>query len=328
MNARRTFIAAAVGAVVSLGAGTGIAHAQVKWDMPTPYPDTNFHTRNIRQFVDDVGKGTGGKLQITVHPANSLIKMAEMKRAVQTGQVPIAEVLMSVLSNEAAVFAFESVPFLATTTERQRKLWEVARPAIEKRLDAQGMMLLYSVAWPPSAIHSKKEINSLADLKGVKLRAYNPATMRFGELAGAAPVNVLAPEVTQAFATGIIDAQINSSAGAVDTQTWDFTKFTYDAQVISPQNMVFVNKAAWAKLDAATQKVVLDAAAAAEKRGWEIRESENRKSFDTLASRGVKIQPPSAQLAREFQEIGKKMAAEWAARAGPEGDAILKGLGN
>jgi TRAP-type C4-dicarboxylate transport system substrate-binding protein len=326
MTARRTFVAAAVGVAVALAAGA--ARAQMKWDMPTPYPDTNFHTKNIRQFADDVAKGTGGKLQITVHPANSLIKMAEMKRAVQTGQVPIAEVLMSVLSNEAAVFAFESVPFLATTSDKQRKLWEAAKPAIEKRLDAQGMMLLYSVAWPPSAIHTKKEINSLADLKGVKLRAYNPATMRFGELAGATPVNVLAPEVAQAFATGIIDAQINSSAGAVDTQTWDFTKFTYDAQVISPQNMVFVNKAAWAKLDPATQKVVLDAAAAAEKRGWEIREVENKRNLDMLASRGVKVLPPSPKLAAEFQEIGKKMAAEWAAKAGPEGEAILKAVGN
>jgi TRAP-type C4-dicarboxylate transport system substrate-binding protein len=326
MTARTTFVAAAV--AVSLAAAAGAARAQVKWDMPTPYPDTNFHTKNIRQFADDVAKGTGGKLQITVHPANSLIKMAEMKRAVQTGQVPIAEVLMSVLSNEAAVFAFESVPFLAPTTDKQRRLWAAAKPHIEKRLDAQGMMLLYSVAWPPSAIHTKKEVNSVADLKGVKLRAYNAATMRFGELAGAVPVNVLASEVAQAFSTGMIDAQINSPAGAVDTQTWDFTKFAYDAQVISPQNMVFVNKAAWAKLDAATQKVILDAAAAAEKRGWEVRETENRQNLATLQSRGVQVLPPSPKLAAEFQEIGKKMAAEWAQRAGAEGDDILKAVGN
>jgi len=326
MTGRRTFVAAAVAAAIA-GFG-GSALAQVKWDMPTPYPDTNFHTKNIRQFADEVAKGTGGKLQITVHPANSLVKMAEMKRAVQTGQVPIAEVLMSVLANEAAVFGFESVPFLAPTTAKQVRLWEAARPAIQKRLDAQGMMLLYSVAWPPSGIHAKKEINSLADLKGVKIRAFNPATMRFGELAGATPINVLAPEVAQAFATGIIDAQINSSAGAVDTQTFDFTKFTYDAQVIAPQNMVFANKAAWAKLDAATQKVVLDAAAAAEKRGWEIRETENKRNLDILASRGVKVQAPSPKLAAEFVEIGKKMAAEWAQRAGAEGESILKAVGN
>jgi TRAP-type C4-dicarboxylate transport system substrate-binding protein len=324
MTARRNFLAAAVGAAFAMAAGT--AQAQMKWDMPTPYPDSNFHTKNIRQFADDVAKGTGGKLQITVHPANSLVKMAEMKRAVQTGQVPIAEVLMSVLSNEAAVFAFESIPFVAPTTEKQRKLYAAAKPIIEKRLESQGMMMLYSVAWPPSAIHAKKEINNLADFKGVKLRAYNAATMRFGELAGAIPVNVLASEVAQAFSTGMIDAQINSPAGAVDTQTWDFTKFTYNAQVISPQNMVFVNKAAWAKLDPATQKVVLDAAAAAEKRGWEVRETENKQNLATLASKGVKIMEPSAKLAAEFQEIGKKMAAEWAAKAGPDGEAILKAV--
>ena len=326
MTARRSFLAAAAGAALALAAGA--AQAQVKWDMPTPYPDTNFHTKNIRQFVDDVSKGSGGKLQITVHPAGSLIKMPEIKRAVQTGQVPIAEVLMSVLANEAAVFAFESIPFLATTSEKQRRLWAAAKPAIEKRLDAQGMMLLYSVAWPPSAIHTKKEVNSLADLKGVKMRSYNPPTSRFAELAGSVPVLVPAPEVPQAFSTGIIDAQINSPAGGVDTQTWDFTTHLYDAQVISPQNMVFVNKAAWAKLDAATQKVVLDAAAAAEKRGWEVRETENKQNLQTLGSKGVKILPPSPKLAGEFAEIGKKMAAEWAAKAGAEGEAILKAVGN
>jgi len=326
MNARRTFRRVALGAAVALAVGA--AQAQIKWDMPTPYSDTNFHTKNIRQFVDEVNKSTGGKLQITVHSAGSLIKMPEIKRAVQTGQVPIAEVLMSVLANEAAIFAFESVPFLANATEKQRKLWAAARPAIEKRLDAQGMMLLYSVAWPPSGIHTKKEVNSLADLKGVKIRTYNPPTSRFAELAGAVPVLLQAPEVTQAFSTGIIDAQINSSAGAVDTQTWDFTTHMYDAQVISPQNMVFVNKAAWAKLDPATQKVVLDAAAAAEKRGWEIRETENRQNLATLASKGVKILQPSPKLQAEFAEIGKKMAAEWVARAGAEGEAILKAIGN
>ena len=320
MNARKTAVAAALGLVFAAGS----AQAQTKWDMPTPYPDSNFHTKNIRQFVDEIAKGTGGKLQITLHPANSLIKHPEIKRAVQTGQVPIAEVLTSILSNEAAVYAFDSNPFLAPTTPQQVKLWGAAKPHITKRLDGQGIALLYSVPWPPSAIHTKKEINSLADLKGVKLRSYSAVTSRIGELAGAIPVLIAAPEVAQAFKTGMIDAQINSPAGGVDTQTWDFTTHLYDAQVISPHNMVIVNKAAWAKLDAATQKVITTAAATAEKRGWEAREQENESNIKTLASKGIKIVKPGAKLAAEFAEIGKKMTAEWAAKAGPEGDAILK----
>ncbi len=320
MNARKTAVAAALGIMFAAGA----AQAQTKWDMPTPYPDSNFHTKNIRQFVDEVAKGTGGKLQITVHPANSLIKHPEIKRAVQTGQVPIAEVLTSILSNEAAVYAFDSNPFLAPTSAQQIKLWGAAKPHIAKRLDGQGIELLYSVPWPPSAIHTKKEVNSLADFKSVKLRSYSAITSRFGELAGAIPVLIAAPEVAQAFKTGMIDAQINSPAGGVDTQTWDFTTHLYDAQVISPHNMVIVNKAAWAKIDAATQKVITTAAATAEKRGWDAREQENEANIKMLASKGIKIVKPGAKLAAEFAELGKKMTAEWAAKAGAEGDAILK----
>lgn len=314
--------------VVFCAFAAGTAFAQTKWDMPIPYPDSNFHTKNVRQFAEDIGKATGGKLAITVHSNGALIKHPEIKRAVQTGQVPIGEFLVSLLSNESPVFAFESNPFLANSYDKQRRLWAAARPVIEKRLDSQGIILLYSVAWPPSAIHSKKEINSVADLKGVKLRAFSAVTSRFAELAGAIPVLVPAPEVAQAFRTGMIDAQINSSAGGVDTQTWDATTHFYNVQALMPQNMVIVSKAAFGKLDAATQKAIRDAAATAETRGWQMSESENAASIKMLASKGIKIVEPSAKLAGELQEIGKKMATDWAAKAGAEGEAILKAYGN
>lgn len=326
MNMRRSILAAATGAALALV--SGLASAQAKWDMPTPYPDSNFHTKNVRQFTEDVAKASGGKLQITIHSANSLIKHPEIKRAVQTGQVPIAEVLVSILANESAVFAFDSNPFLAPSYEKQKKLYAAARPVLEKRLDSQGMSLLYSVAWPPTAIHTKKEINSLADFKGMKLRSFSPITSRLAELLGAIPVLIAAPEVPQALRTGMVDAQINSAAGGVDTQTWDSTTHVYNVQAILPQNMVIVSKAALARLDPATQKAVRDAAAAAETRGWAASEAELDASLKTLASRGVKIMSPNAKLAGELQEIGKKMTAEWVAKAGAEGEAILKAYNN
>lgn len=323
MTVRST--ALAVGAALALACGPSLA--QTKWDMPTPYPDSNFHTKNVRQFTEDVAKATGGKLAITVHPANSLIKHPEIKRAVQTGQVPIAEVLISILSNEAAVFAFDSNPFLANSYEKQRRLWAAAKPVIEARLDSQGIALLYTVCWPPTGIHTKKEITSLADFKGLKMRSYSAITSRLAELAGANPVLIAAPEVPQAFRTGMIDAQINSSAGGVDTQTWDTTTHMYNVQAILPQNMIITSKAAFAKLEPSVQKALRDAAAVAETRGWAASEAESVKSMQTLVSKGIKVVEPSPKLAAEFAEIGRKMTAEWAAKAGAEGQAILKAYG-
>jgi len=318
----------AAASAVALSIASGSVLAQTKWDMPTPYPDGNFHTKNARQFAEDIAKASGGKLQIVIHSGNSLIKHPEIKRAVQTGQVPIAETLVSILANEAAVYAFDSNPFLAPSYEKQRRLWAAAKPVLEKRLDAQGMTLLYSVAWPPTAIHTRKEINSLADFRGVRLRSFSPITSRLAELLGAIPVLIAAPEVPQAFRTGMIDAQINSAAGGVDTQTWDSTTHVYNVQAILPQNMVIVGKAALAKLEPATQNAVRDAAAIAETRGWAASEAELAASLQTLAAKGVKVMSPPPKLAAELQDVGKKMTAEWVSKAGAEGEAILKAYAN
>jgi TRAP-type C4-dicarboxylate transport system substrate-binding protein len=310
---------------IAAAAFSAAAQAQVKWDMPTPYPDGNFHTKNDRQFADEIAKSSGGKLQITVHSAGALIKMPEIKRAVQTGQVPIGEILVSVLANEAAVFAFDSNPFLANSYAKDAKLWAVAKPIIEKRLDGQGIQLLYSVPWPPQGVYTKKDLNSLSDLKGTKFRTYSPTTSRFAELVGAIPTTVQVPEVPQAFKTGLVDAMITSGATGVDTQAWDYLSHYYDTQAMLPHNVVFVGKEAFAKLDAATQKVVLVAAAAAEARGRATSEAENEGYKKTMAANGIKIIQPSAKLSAEFEVIGKQMTEEWVKKAGAEGEAILAG---
>ena len=302
----------------------GSAQAQTKWDMPPPYPDGNFHTKNARQFAEDVAKATAGKLQIQVHSNASLIKHPEIKRAVQTGQVPIGEVLISVLANESPLFAFDSIPFLANSYAKERTLWRAAQPYVEKRLDGQGVKLLYSVPWPPQGIYTKKEIHALSDLKGTKFRTYSPTTSRFAELIGAVPTTVQVPDVPQAFRTGLVDAMLTSGATGVDSQAWDYLQYYYDTQAFLPQNMVIVGKAALGKLDAGEQKAVLGAAKEAEARGWKTSETENEGYVRTMASHGIKIMKPSAKLSSEFDAIGKKIADEWAAKAGAEGGAILK----
>src|SRR5688572_33165376 len=103
-----TVLTSALAAAFSAG-----AQAQTKWDMPTPYSDGEFHTRNVRAFAEDVKKATDGKLEINVHSNGSLIKHPDILRAVSTGQVPIAEFLLGQFGNEDPVFAADNVPFVA-----------------------------------------------------------------------------------------------------------------------------------------------------------------------------------------------------------------------
>jgi len=312
-------LSGAVALAVSLGAA-----AQTKWDMPTPYAATNFHTENIVQFAADVDKATGGKLKITVHPAASLFKANEIKRAVQGGQAQIGEILISGYSNEDPLFGIDSVPFLATSYADAAKLWKVSKKATEERFAKQGMVVLYAVPWPPQGIYSTKPLNSAADMKGLKMRAYNPATSRIAELAGAQPVTIQAAELAQAMATGAVNANITSGATGYDTKAWEVVKNYYDTQAWLPKNIIFANKKAFDALDKATQEAVLKAAAAAETRGWKTSEEKTSWYLGELKKNGMNVAPPSAQLKADFQKIGATMTEEWLKTAGPDGKAIVE----
>jgi TRAP-type transport system periplasmic protein len=310
-------------AAAAIAAACTLAAAQTKWDMPTPYPATNFHTENIMQFAGDVGKATGGKLTIQVHAAASLFKAPEIKRAVQGGQAQIGEILISGYSNEDPLFGVDSVPFLATSYADARKLWKASRKAIEDRFAKQGMMVLYAVPWPPQGIYSSKPINSIADMKGLKMRTYNPYTSRIAELAGAQPVTIQAAELAQAFATGAVNANITSGATGYDTKAWEVVKNYYDTQAWIPKNIVFANRKAFEALDKASQSALLKAAAAAETRGWKVSEEKAKWYLEQLAKNGMKVAPPSAQLKADFRKIGQTMTDEWLKSAGADGKAVV-----
>jgi TRAP-type C4-dicarboxylate transport system substrate-binding protein len=320
---RRQFLGATAGAA-AIGLGAGPAAAQTAtWDMPTPYADGNFHTQNVRAFAAAIDQATGGKLKLTVHSNASLIRHPEIARAVRTGQVQAGEILVSIMANEDAMFGFESNPGVATSYADARKLYAAAKTFLEARLARQGMQLLYSVAWPPQGIYTKKPIEALADLKGTKFRTYNPSTARFAELFGAQPTTVQVPEIPQAFRTGLVDAMITSGATGVDTQAWDYLTHYYDTQAFLPQNVVFVNKAAFDALPADVRAAVTTAAAAAETRGWARSEELNEGYKKTMSEKGIKVLPPSDRMRAEVREIGAKMAEEWATRAGADGAAVL-----
>jgi len=317
MKFHSTFLAVALGGIV-LG-----ATAQTKWDLPAAYPATNYHTENLVQFANDVEKASGGKLKITVHANASLFKAPEIKRAVQGGQAQAGEILLANFQNEWQIFGADGLPFLADSYDESARLYKAQRPLIEKKLGEQGMMLLFSVPWPPQGIYVKKPISSAADLKGVKWRAYSPATARIAELVGAQPVTVQAAELSQALATGVIEGYMSSGATGYDSKTYEHIKYWYDTQAWLPKNAVIANKVAFDALDAASKQAVLKAAAEAETRGWALSKAKNVEYIDLLKKNGMNIVAPSEQLKADMKKVGDVMLKEWLDKAGPEGKALI-----
>lgn len=310
-------------AAASLALAGSAAGAQTVWNMATAYKDDNFHTQNIAMFAEDVEEMTGGELRIVLHTNASLLKMPEIKRGIQTGQVQAGEILLSAYGSEDPFFEVDGIPFLSQGQMTAWQVYELTLPYIAEKLDEQGLMPLFSVPWQGQGLYAQKPINSAKDFEGVKFRAYNALTARLAELMGAVPTTVQSAEVPQAFATGVVSAMVTSATTGNDTKAWDFTTHFYDVNAMNNKNMVIVNRAAFDSLSDDAQAAVLAAAAKAEARGWVMSNALQAGLTANLAANGMTVSPPGAQLLEELKAIGRQMVDEWLQKAGDRGAEFI-----
>ena len=316
-------LAAALALSVGAAPAAAAADAAERWDMPTAYADSNYHTRNARLFAEAVGVCTGGALEITVHGNGSLVAGGGIKEAVESGAAPIGERLLSAHQDETPVFGVDSVPFLASSFEASERLWQAAKGRLTESLAGQNLVLLYAVPWPPQGMYVKRAIASVADLEGVRVRTYNAATARLAALAGMPAVHVEAASLAQALADGRVEALVSSAATGYDRRLWEHMSHFYDIRAWLPRNYVFANGDAFAALDLHARNCLRAAALLAEAAGTAEARALNVQHLAALAANGMSVEAPGERLATDLAEIGATMASEWAAAAGADGAAII-----
>ena len=315
--------------ITTLLAGTAIAAAVAapaaaeKWDMPMAYAASNFHSEVGANFATCVTEGTGGGLEIVTHPSGSLFSGNEIKRAVQTGQANIGERLLSAHQNENPLYGVDSIPFLVSSFDEHEKLWNIAGPKVAEVLAEDNLHYLYSVAWPPQGLYFKKEVNSVADMEGIKFRSYNTATARMAELTKMLPVQVEAAELSQALATGVAESFISSGATGYDRKVWEHLTHFYEVDAWLPRNAVFVNMDAWNGLDDATKAVMEDCAAKAKAEGLARSKDYTAFTLNGLKEGGMSVQRAGDALVEELKAIGATMTEEWLESAGEVGREIV-----
>ncbi|MGL4576745.1 MAG: TRAP transporter substrate-binding protein [Burkholderiaceae bacterium] len=313
MQAKSWVGAAALGIVFAGG-----AHAQTKWDVVTGYPETSFHVKNLRQFAQELNEATGGQLQLTVHPGGSLVKAPDIRKAVTDGKAAVGEVFGPSMSAVHGVFGLDAIPFLATDYKSARSLWKQVEPMAARKLNDQGYTLLMSVPWPPQGIFSSRELKSVRDIEGLRMRENSPPVKRLAELAGAKPVRVETPDLATSAKAGNLDLVFTSAAQGLDTKLTETMPYFYQANAWLPRNFVFVSTAAYSKLTPQQQAAVQRTAGRAEERGWQLSEQSVKANMADLAKVGAKIAPLPDAVKTKLDRLGTQIARETLQQADPE----------
>ncbi|MGL4231059.1 MAG: TRAP transporter substrate-binding protein [Casimicrobium sp.] len=297
--------------------------AQTTWRLASGYSDASFHTANLREFANDVARGTNGKLNIEVRSNNSLVKLAEIRNAVGSGTVELGEVILTGVSKEFPLAGADAVPFVVGSLNDAKRLWDLQRPALEKQLGAKGLVLLHSVPWPSQGLYSARPIVKKIDFAGARMRTYNATTVRIAELLGANPVDVPMVQVADALATGRMDSMISSAVTGVESKVWSHLKYFYEINAWTPKNAVIVNAAAFAKLPSSEQRALREASKAAEERGWKMSRTAAQEAVQALKANGVKVEAMPPNLEREFTRLGERFSREWIREAGVQAGELF-----
>lgn len=300
------------------------AAAKTKWDLHLNYPAGNFHSKGAQRFADKVKEATNGELEIVLHPGSALgFKGPELLRATAEGQLVITEVPTGMVEGDAPVLALTAQPFISTNAFEQRLLYQLAKPTYAKILKKFNQFTLYSSVWPFSGIYTQRAINSQADLKGLKMRVYDGTGLAFGKETGIAARKMPFSEVYPAMKAGLLDSMYTSSVSGVDAKAWEVLKFFTPINIVGPVNMINVNIDAWNKLPANIRETVLDIAVQMEDEMWTLAGEMDRTSRATLLKKGMTVSMVNKTFRSELYEIGRKLRAVWAAKAGADAQLIL-----
>lgn len=299
-----------------------LAHA-VDLKMASGYPDGNHLTLTVRDFISEVDKRTDGAVKIELHNNQSIVKLPDMMRAVQSNQVALVDMRLGNYGNQDPVYILDAIPFIAGDYDSAQRLWSASKPYLVEAFARRGIKVLFAMWNPPQGFFTTQPVKTAEDLRGAKMRIYSTETRRMGELLKTDPLIVQFGEVPQAFATGLINAMFTSPQTGVDTQAWDFVKNLTMVGALYTKQIVGINAEAFAKLSKPQQEAMVAAAGAAEKTGFERMKKLTAEQIELIRSKGVQVSDASPEFTAQLKKIGAQMEVDWRSKASPAQRRVL-----
>lgn len=295
-----------------------------EWPLAILWPVNNFATQGAMEFAKLVKERSDGKLNITVHPGGALgYKGPDMLRVVKDGLVPIGEMMLGYVGATEPILNLSTMPFLVSNAKEAHELGVVARPTIEKAFAKWNQKLIYWHFWPGAGIYTKKPVQSIQDLKDLKIRAFDAMSTEWVKAAGGKPVTMPWGDVYMALFTGEVDAVLTSSVSGVDGKFWEVTPHFTDLGFTFGYSAVTVNTDAWNKLPDNLKKVLTATGKEMDAKQEEKAITVDQTARAELTKHGVKVSEVSPAFRQQCVQVAEPLWANWVKTAGPDAQTMI-----
>lgn len=313
--------------VLSLVATLAQAQQQTVWRMQTEYPASAMPGEGIARFAEAVARRSGDRLRIEPsYDAKLGIKSAEMPKAIREGAVEAGDAFGGALGGIDPVFSLSSLPFVTPSITDAKRLAARARPLYERAFAAQGQRLLYTTPWPPSGLWLKAPVTSVASLRALSVRTYDPTSTSVLERAGAKAFNISFADAQARVKDGSVNAVLSSGDGGAGRKLWEQLPHFAEINYAVPLSFATVSLKAYEALDPAARKAVDDAAAETEARQWEAIATRLDANYRRMRENGVTIQTEiDPAIMSALREAAAGAVAAWREKAGPSVAGVLEG---
>lgn len=300
------------------------AASAVEWRLPTVLPEGSVQVQSLELFGQDLQAATNGRISPAIYPADSLLLTNGLLSAVQRGDVKLAALPLDSMVSWGPLFEADSLPTLASDFASARRLWGVLRKPLQEELWSRDLILLFAAPQTPRGLLGPRSLRSASDLSGLTVGGSTTLIDGIARNLGASPFRGSPRELAEAYRRGRLDAAFLGAPEAL-RGAGDESAF-YPMNSWIPLTVVVAHEPTFETLSRGDQEALRKAAEAAEEQAWAAGQAQNAALVRLLQRDGLFLEAPA--LRQRVSDAGRRAASDWLARAGLEGEALLRNFRN
>lgn len=315
-----------VGLAIGLVAGTA-AQAEILLKVADRYPAHHYISEaGAKVWMEKVTAATNGEVKFQYFPSEQLGKTKDMMQLTLSGVTDVGEVATGYVTEKLPLSSVVELPeTISSSCQGSLAAYELVQPGqilYDKEFGPQGLRVLMTLTPSPYQIFARPKLQSLADIKGMKLRSAGGGMDTLLRQLGGVPVRISPADTYQALSRGTLDAAVLPIASVPAYDLAGFTKNALIGANFGSTLIIYtISEAKWQKLPANVQAAMLKAGEETTKSLCARSEQEDQTAMAKMKDAGVVPTEITKPDEAKLRELAGPIAHNWATTLDSSGKA-------